>query len=312
MKNFFERILYCLTLSRLFLLLGNTRVSKHIAEEGIIIKKKNGQIQLPFLNIAIDRKKHFFILERISLICSLKKNAALILKVNDKNEIIADISGICFYINSKDEIFTLNEVFAQYVYGIIIPFKSIVIDVGMNIADSTLYFASKKEVERVYAYDPFISTYKSAIRNIELNPEFSAKIEPYNFGLGDKEEELVCNYSAAYKGSAGIWYNAQHTKNENVIKEKIKMMPVSDEVIRAKKRFPEHKLIMKVDCEGSEFEIIESLNKKNLLSQIDIILLEWHIKEPTVIINILLKAGFAIFSRDNIKNTYGMLYAFKI
>lgn len=312
MKKLLKKILYFLTLARLYFLVGHTRIAKHIAEEGIAIRRKKGRIQLPDIGIDIDPKKHIYLLENIHFICSLKRNTNMKLKVTDENQIMANINGCCFYINSKEEIFILNEVFTQHIYDISIPYKSVVVDIGMNIADTAIYFAAKEEIEKVYAYEPFKPTYKAAIRNLELNPEFSAKIEPYNFGLSDKEEDLVCDYSTAHKGNVGISCIVHFGKIRDVTKEKIKVLPVADEVMKVKKCFPDHKLIIKVDCEGSEFKIIESLSEKKLLGQIDIILLEWHMKSPHVIVDALLKAGFAIFNRDNFNGPVGMLYAFKI
>jgi FkbM family methyltransferase len=313
MRKLLKQISYFLTLARLYFLTGNASAARHLAKEGVVIKRKKGQILLPDMGIDIDPKKHLYLLKGIHNLCSLEQNTNITLEVAAENQIIANINDCRFYINSKEELFILNEVFARHIYDVSIPCKSVVIDIGMNIADTAIYFASKKEIEKVYAYEPFKPTYEAALRNIELNPKLSAKIKPYNFGLSDKEEDLVCDYSIKHKGCVGISDTVSCGKLKgSTVKEKIKVFPVADEIIKAKKSFPEHKLIMKADCEGSEFQIIESLDEKNLLGQIDIMLLEWHIRQPNVIINALLKAGFAILNRDNFKNCQGMLYAFKV
>jgi FkbM family methyltransferase len=314
-RKFLEQIIYFLTLIKLSFLTGNVSIAKQIAKEGVAIRRKNGRIQLPDMGIDIDPKKHSYLLKGIHNLCSLKQNTNIELEISDEDQIIASINDCRFYINSKEEIFILNEVFALHIYDVSIPCKSVVVDIGMNIADTAIYFAAKEEIEKVYAYEPFKTTYEAALRNIELNPKLSAKIKTYNFGLSDKEEDLICDYSAGHKGCVGISSVVLPEKLKgDITKEKIKVFPVTDEVIKIKKEFPNHKFIMKVDCEGSEFEIIEILDKKNLLGQINVFLLEWHTKPPSIIINTLLKAGFAVFNRDSFKNKngQGMLYAFKI
>ena len=49
------------------------------------------------------------------------------------------------------------------------------------------------------------------------------------------------------------------------------------------------KKIVKIDCEGSEYEIFDQLDKNNQITTFDYYLIEWHIKGPKQITDILLK-----------------------
>ena len=310
MNKILKNIFLLLKFLKIYASTGNTKITKRLLSENISIKKKKGLIQLPDIGININPNKHIYILKGIHDLCSLRQNADAKFELIDNDKIIANINTCRFYIESQEDIFVLNEVFAQHIYNIYIPCKSIVVDIGMNIADTTLYFACNEKIEKIYAYEPFKYTYNIAIKNIGLNPKLSKKIEAYNFGISDKRQDIVCAFAPAYKVGAGIATKLNGKKN--VVKETITLLPAANEITKAKKAFPEHKLIIKIDCEGMEFEIIKSLSNKNLLSQIDIILLEWHIKSPKVIIDTLLKAGFTIYNKNNFKDVVGMLYAFKI
>lgn len=311
MSKAIKKISDFISFAKLYFLVRNTRIAKHIAKEGLTIKRKNGRLWLQDFNIDIDLNKHEHILRGIRSICFLKHNTNFKLILTDKDEVMANVDDCNLYINSKEEIQLLNEVFAEHMYDIELPYQSIVLDIGMNIADTALYFASKKNVDLVRGYEPFKPTFEKALRNLELNPGLTSKIEAYNYGLSNREDNLECRYSTEHKGSTGISCILWYGEITDITKERIKIKPAADEVRRAKNDFPDHGLVLKVDCEGSEFEIIESLNKEKLLDQIDVILLEWHEKSPQVIVDALLKSGFVIFKKNNFNSHIGMLYAFR-
>jgi hypothetical protein len=72
--------------------------------------------------------------------------------------------------------------------------------------------------------------------------------------------------------------------------------------IIAKAKAKESRFLLKLDCEGSEFPIIENLSEKNLLKEIDVILMEWHkwwdkTKTQRFLIEPLLRNDFLILDR---------------
>ena len=168
---------------------------------------------------------------------------------------------------------------------------------------------NKENVKWVRGYEPFRPTFEAAKRNLALTPDLGRIIEPCNYGISDREVELECDYS--YENTAGVGIAGILGRKGHVSKEDVKIKPAADEVARAINDFPNHSLVLKVDCEGSEFEIIESLSEQKLLDQIDVILLEWHEKSPQVIIDTLLGSGFVILNQDNLNGHVGMLYAVK-
>jgi hypothetical protein len=70
-------------------------------------------------------------------------------------------------------------------------------------------------------------------------------------------------------------------------------------------------LYLKIDCEGSEFEIFNSFGNY-LPKQIKGVLMEWHFKEPLDIIDLLLKNSFKLVKFNlNTKSLTGLIYAFR-
>lgn len=144
-----------------------------------------------------------------------------------------------------------------------------------------------------------------------LNPESAKNIVSFNFGIGkdDRKEKMVYNHN--YKGSVGL-VDANFKKQNNIKNEMIEVdiKDVNNIILEILLLHPNEKFILKVDCEGAEFEIIESLLLHDNLKKFDIIILEWHIKKPDTLISWLLEANFVI--HRNLKTeTLGLLYAFK-
>lgn len=305
-----NKLLEAYNIIKNFLIIGNFQTSRQMAKENIKCIKKNNSLILSRFDIEINLKKEFYFIRAIKLLNRLYKTTNCKFCRSNSGELIAIINSVVYNLSSYEDIVLLSEIFLDFNYDIFLPAKSIVMDIGMNNADTSLYFASKENIESVYGYEPFTSTHKKAIKNLNLNHSLSAKILTNNYGLSDRHMIMECDYSSDNTAGAGLF--GILGKKKDIVKEKIVVHSVIDEVVKVKKHFPNHKLIMKVDCEGSEFEIIESLSEKKMLGQVDIILLEWHIKQPSVIINTLLKTGFTVLNKNNLNSRQGLLYAFKI
>jgi FkbM family methyltransferase len=193
----------------------------------------------------------------------------------------------------------------------------VVLDIGMNIGDTALLFSSYENVERVYAFEPFKPTYQMAMRNFALNEEFSKKITPYNFGISDKDKDVFIDYCKDISGRMTS-FNNEFNKAKNSVQEKIVIKSIEHIFDDILPRSPEnggkypYKLIMKIDCEGAEFEIFNKMDEKDLFKHVDVIMLEWHCKGPDALLKILKKRNFVSFSLFNAyQNEIGLLYCVK-
>ena len=159
----------------------------------------------------------------------------------------------------------------------------IVFDVGMNRAYASLRFAQFNNCSAVYGFEIDKNTYDKAIYNINLNKELSDKITPFNIGLSNKNESVNMYY---LEGADGIntveedLVNIQYEMKEDINKVKSKTVKVkkSSEIlgnlIKTKKN--NSKVILKIDTEGSEYDIIDDLIESKLIYKIDLILGEGH------------------------------------
>jgi FkbM family methyltransferase len=109
---------------------------------------------------------------------------------------------LIFYIETFQDILQIYEVFYMFPYSFSdIQNNYTVLDIGANIGDTALYFASYKNVDKVYAFEPFLKTYQQACDNFALN-NIGGKIEIFNFGISYRDEkELKVEYSHKNTGS---------------------------------------------------------------------------------------------------------------
>lgn len=243
-----------------------------------------------------------------------KSNNNFLFKVEENGDIVAELDKVNLKFNNFNEAFIINEIFGRRIYDFSINFEDlIVVDIGMNIGTASIFFASKNNVKKVYAYEPFTPTYNLALKNISLNPKLRNKIKAYNFGLGEKEEVLTLSYCKENKGrmSTVSEINAS-IKNENTEKSFIDVNVCLKDVVQEIKSInvenPNYKLILKVDCEGSEYQIVKRLDEANLFKNIKIIMMEWHYGNPKAIEEILKKHNFVSFTSYE-EGIAGMIYA---
>lgn len=273
---------------------------------------KNTITLLQINNIEINPFEHLFVLKGYSLIKDLHVFCNAIFSFAQTLEIRIDNYAV--KINTWEELFILKEIFIDGIYNLFIPEgeRAILIDIGMNVGMTSLFYAKKEEIKAVYSFEPFIETFQFAKINIELNPDVKAKLNIYNYGLGKCDREEYLDYNSEFKGSMGINGLPAHIpiNRNNTQKMKILIKDVSKEFENIIKANAKTKIILKVDCEGSEYEIFERLLNSSILNSIDYIMMEWHIKGPLYFIKILREFGFNVISFNGYNPTIGMIYAF--
>jgi FkbM family methyltransferase len=247
-----------------------------------------------------------FLIKGINHIQSLRKIDDFSLKYLNE-EWICHIEGLEFVINSTEELLILEEVFINGTYNVEINHPFIFIDIGMNVGITSLYFAKKPTCKKVVAFEPFQPTLTFAIKNFAIN-DIAQKIQVNEVGLGYPPRMLTISYSEESKGSVGIHGVASYIEKKKDIREE--QLPIID-VFEALNEIKDEKIVLKIDCEGSEYEILDRLNDTGLLDRFDVIMIEWHIKGPAPLLKILHDNNFDILSMGKHNSNIGMLYAFK-
>lgn len=133
--------------------------------------------------------------------------------------------------------------------------KRHVIDIGGNIGDTALYFA-KKGAE-VISFEPVKHLHDLAIENVEINEDCSDRITLVNKGVGGKRGTI------SFQSNSVNGYADENSYDMEIIS--------IQDLLNDYDFTPD---ILKMDCEGCEFEVI--LN--NDLSMFNEIIFEHHSK----------------------------------
>ena len=186
------------------------------------------------------------------------------------------------------------------------------IDIGMNVGIASLFFSLKDSVETIIGFEPVPETYEQGKYNFSLNDNYSRKITAYNYGLGDKKRLTDVAYDPGNKGKASIYGNHPGLKNREVTGElKTTRVSIEDCAILSDfiHRYENLNKIVKIDCEGAEYEIIERMNEIQILQNINTLMIEWHFKDPGILEKRLRMNGFTIYSFHNPDRITGMIFA---
>ena len=218
-------------------------------------------------------------------------------KIDD--ELIITNTGVKFY--NKNALYEIYEVFEKLDYEFITPpdRKNLVIDIGMNMAASTLYFANMENTIKVYAFEPFLPTYEKARRNIELNPHLADKIMTFNYGLGVEDKVIETNYCEEESGCMSTTHdvfklNGKFCKSIDS-RQKVEIKNTAPVIKSIIDKYKNERLILKVDTEGAEFEIFRSLENADLLKNFDVVMLEYHFQSPKQLEKSLINNNFVVF-----------------
>lgn len=277
----------------------------------INITKKEKELQDLVQGFAVQNDVHNLVFRSRHDLLTIKKHFPELTLERYKEGVLASFNNLKLYIESPEEFFIIKEVFIEKDYNLVSKDKFVVFDIGMNIGISSLFFGLQKNVEKIYSFEPVLPTYNQALHNLELNKSISNTIEAFNFGLGGATRSEKVLYDSQAKGNCGIRLESSLVIDKESTNE-IEILIQSIDTILPD-LFAKHsglKKVLKIDCEGAEYEILQKLNDCNLLADIDVLLIEWHDKGAATLEKILVENNFSIISRF-LTSITGMIYAFK-
>jgi len=230
-----------------------------------------------------------------------------------KDDVVHTTECIAFDVSDYAKVTThIKEILVDGTYNLCCKENSIVIDIGMNRAVASLFFAAKENVKKIYAFEPFEPTLALAEKNLDLNPELNKKIQTFAYGLGKEDTTLEIPYSIDISDCMSTTHTV--SVKQNVRTETVTVKDAAQILAPIFEKNKNNRIIIKCDCEGAEFEIFERFDEENLVGKIDVVLIEYHFKKPDRLVEIFTENGFAVHIKHGLKKEpiTGYLYAVKM
>lgn len=244
--------------------------------------KKYSKLNLSGEKIAFPNKYWFTLFDVLELV-----------KINVKpswfnDEIYLSINGYKFVTSAIDSSIavTLKESFVDDEYKLSnLDLKGkVVLDVGANIGDSSVNFASRG-AKKVYAFEPLPMIHSYLEKNVELN-NMEDIIDVHKVGLSNINTDVeIFAKSYASACTSSIYHSVENIGiKPGWVKQKLKL-------VNAIEYFKLMKIpgvdVLKMDCEGCEYDLLTNDDFINYVDA-DYILFEFHDgleKISTVLIN---------------------------
>lgn len=145
----------------------------------------------------------------------------------------------------------------------------VVLDIGGYIGDLSLYCASTFN-SKVHCYEPTPQNFNIIETNLELNPELKNNITIFNKGISGKTESIRLNV----QDMTGEIHASSHKifdRHNNEIT--IPCVSLFEAINTLNEPIID---LLKIDCEGQEFEILGDINLNELSKKIKYLVFEHH------------------------------------
>lgn len=206
--------------------------------------------------------------------------------------------------NNTTDRLILNEIILYDVYNLykkqVIKKEDIIVDIGAHIGVFSVLAAKMARNGKVYSFEPFKETYKILEKNKKINNLKNLLV--FKKAISNKKEKSI------------LYFNNSDFSTNSLIKQD-NMKEVLIECMRLEEVFKENSLkkidFLKMDCEGSEYEILFNCSE-DLLKKIKRLGLEYHDldekRNHRTLKEFLLKKGFKVkISKSSPR--FGMIYA---
>jgi len=195
------------------------------------------------------------------------------------------------------DIVVLFQVFCERVYPT--DSNTVVVDIGANIGLFSSY-AAFSGAQKVYAFEPNREAYHCMLENIRGN-NLQKVIVPYNYAVTSKSNEVVTIPKAASPQNRIAYENANIDRDEYELVNTISL----NDIVSKESISCVH--LLKMDCEGSEYDIIAGTSKSTF-SKISRIIVEYHHGKAGEMVENLQQHGFKLEKQSRATEKEGMLW----
>jgi FkbM family methyltransferase len=162
----------------------------------------------------------------------------------------------------------IREIFIRkpYIRRLTLPPSPIIVDIGGYVGDFSIYAVKYLNAPRVIVYEPMAENFGILKQNVENN-SFQDRITAVNKAVSDSDEIVLNTEILDHEEVHASRYWYQHAERRSI------------RSVTLVELFESHQLgsvdLLKVDCEGGEYDILSSV-PAGLFSHIRNIVFEYH------------------------------------
>lgn len=277
--------------------------------------RASGELVLLRLGLRLLPHRHDWFLAGYHHALALAHEAGVRFVRRGQGDLVAEVGSLRAFVETEEELFILAEIFVDGIYNLQSDRPRLILDVGMNVGFAALFFAAHGDT-RVVGYEPFQATYEKASKNIALNPDLAARITTVNAALGGATTRRKAFYFPTQRGHSGFFLpSATNGTAVDVEAHEVRVESATDAVAKVLTAFPGRSLYAKIDCEGAEYEILNSISRSGTLGKLSGLIMEWHphggATTPQELFTLLRSEGFVVLGRDPGVRSHGLLYAIR-
>jgi FkbM family methyltransferase len=179
----------------------------------------------------------------------------------------------------------------------------VILDIGGNVGITSIYLASIFPNATIYTFEPLLENYKI----LQKNTEQYGNIKVFNIGLGSKNGSFKVFLSDDSENFGGVSFYSEGEGNKAESYTECKVRNINDVIQELNISAID---LMKIDTEGSEYDILSCLNDE-ILRSIFWITGELHGNRDFELLNYLNSKGFSISVKKLIDNRLFMFNAGK-
>lgn len=259
----------------------------------LLKKKYYAQIILRFIFIV--KNKYAYILFIFSIIFNNSKKYTLLELTN----------GNRFIVRNLYDVVVLQEVFQDLIYKPLLDSVSgnnpIYIDIGGYIGDTAVFFSKSNLFTKLFIFEPLPDNYIILEKNLKING-MSRTSNLVKKAVFSNDNDSLNFFIDNNFGKSGVYENKSSLKKVSV--QSINFSSILKNL---------DNVYLKIDCEGSELELLSGLQIHEF-NKISVIMLEYHSKyyNLEILINLLEQNKFNItLIPHQIENDIGLILAIK-
>ena len=160
--------------------------------------------------------------------------------------------------------------------------NAVVLDIGANIGNHSVYWAVRSDAKKIYSFEPVKDFFKILKKNVEIN-QLNDKVKIFNIGLSDKKINGSISF---YKHTDIGVTRIKQDSNGNLTLDKLDNITFEDNTID----------FIKIDVEGHELEVLRGA-RETLLKYKPTIFIETFPDKKTKVHEYLTKLGYRLEKR---------------